>query len=68
MYSGVSMEKYNIMKPSKMKKSTSTIKRLRNYIRTNGLFPHHHSLGPFRCNMGWVFILRIVWQLRLLEG
>ena len=36
MYSGASVEKYNLMKPSKQKKSSSTIKRLRDYISTNG--------------------------------
>ena len=36
MYSGLSTEKYNLMKPSKKEKSASTIKRLRDYIGEKG--------------------------------
>ena len=40
MYSGTSVEKYKLMKPSKQRKSSSTIKRLRDYISTNGNYFH----------------------------
>lgn len=53
MYSGISVEKYNLMKPSKQKKSSSTIKRLRDYISTNG--KHLHPL--FRYALVWCLIL-----------
>ena len=36
MFAGASMEKVNLMKPAKQKRSMSIIKRLRDYISSNG--------------------------------
>ena len=41
MFAGASMEKINLMKPPKQKRSMSIIKRLRDYISSNG----KHSCG-----------------------
>ena len=41
MFAGASMEKVNLMKPPKQKRSMSIIKRLRDYISSNG----KHSCG-----------------------
>ena len=50
MYSGTSVEKYNLMKPSKQRKSSTTIKRLRDYISTNGNHSPPVSLHMLLCS------------------
>ena len=35
-YGGISVEEYNLIKPSKAKKSMGTVMRLKDYIRANG--------------------------------
>ena len=35
-YAGISVEEYNLIKPSKQVKSSGTIMRLKDYIRANG--------------------------------
>ena len=35
-YAGISVEEYNLIKPPKQQKSSSTVMRLKDYIRANG--------------------------------
>ena len=64
MYSGLSAEKYNIMKPSKKDKSVNTIKRLRDYIGEKG---NMCIISPvsYSCHVG---VLRNMWQLCHMES
>ena len=42
MFAGASMEKVNLMKPPKQERSMSIMKRLRDYISSNGKYQLSH--------------------------
>ena len=44
MFAGASMEKINLMKPPKQERSMSIMKRLRNYISSNGNYQIRASM------------------------